>query len=158
MKKTFVEKLLISLALCICLVCCGCAEETPVKAAEPPITIQTDNLYDAPIDQTEITYAYWIDAEGYYYFIGRCVGYGIPVDGTESSNVQNYELDENASNALVFQNNYKGKQARWLFVIDEETGKAHRSLATFEVIYVSPVKVDRDLCKYYSLPHNYDQL
>ena len=114
-------------------------------------------------DKTDLTtYAYSVNKEGQYIFLGRCIGFGLPYTTQYSSpeKIQRGDLGEFNGDMLVPQTEPNGlyasetTNATWLILINEETNKE-------EIIYMEPEiivtqsKLPRRLVAEWSLPSNY---
>lgn len=114
-------------------------------------------------DKTDLTtYAYSINKEGQYIYLGRCIGFGLPYTTQYSSpqRIENADLGEYYGDMLVPQPEPNGlytsesTNATWLILINEETNKE-------EIIYMEPEiivtqsKLPKRLVAEWSLPDNY---
>lgn len=111
-------------------------------------------------DQSDlICYAYTkCEGTGKYVYLGKCMGFGLPYSTQYTSpetvvNVSGntYVLPQADPNGLYLPD---GLSATWLYLIDEETGKAQVTYAEPEII-VSQGKLPARLCEDWSLPANY---
>lgn len=88
-----------------------------------------------------ITYAYMVNLDGKFIYLGKCIGFGLPysvqytnpeivntVDGGQYQARNPYTLPQADPNGLYMP---EGLSATWLMLINEETGEA-------EIIYTEP--------------------
>lgn len=111
-----------------------------------------------------ITYAYTVNLDGKYVYLGKCMGFGLPysvqytnpevmktVDGGEYGALNPYTLPQADPNGLYMP---EGLSATWLMLINEDTGNREIIYAEPEIV-VTQSKLPKRLCAEWSIPENY---
>ena len=128
-------------------------------------------IFELRDDASLITYAYMVNLDGRYVYLGRCIGFGLPysVQYTNPDKIVDYrgrELSDPNYNGLhggeqvVSQADPnglympEGLSATWLMLINEETGEPE-IIYTEPSIIVTQSKLPRRLVAEWSLPVSY---
>ena len=182
------KKITIALIVMImCVALTGCTEISSTEKAETEAVTENmeemnrqvgmpniDNFYEKKMakrifelrDNADlITYAYTVNLEGQYIYLGRCMGFGLPYSVQYTSPeklVNRYGSAVRSTNEafIVPQADPNGlymptsSSATWLMLINEETGDT-------EIVYMEPTivvrqsKMPRRLVAEWSLPEDY---
>jgi hypothetical protein len=102
-----------------------------------------------------ITFAYTVNLEGKFVYIGKAIGYGLPYS-VQYTNPEEYiytgtTIPQADPNGLYMP---AGLSATWLVLINEKTG-AQEIVYTEPSIVVTQSKLPRRLCAEWSLPDDY---
>lgn len=111
-------------------------------------------------DSKLITYAYTVNLDGQYVYLGQCMGYGLPYS-TQYTNPDmvseyygssgRYVISQADPNGLYSPD---GLSATWLMLINEETGGREVIYCEPEIV-VTQSKLPKRLVADWSLPENY---
>jgi hypothetical protein len=110
-------------------------------------------------DSNLICYAYTVnEMNGKYVYLGRCMGYGLPYSTQYTcpdSKIDGYEitLPQADPNGLYSSDS---TAATWLYLINEETGKAQITYCEPNLV-VSQAKISARLCEEWSLTKDYNK-
>jgi len=181
---------MVLVAVMLCVTLCGCVststdgqssivqeaqyQEELMKQATDEIGIpeiteffekkMAKEIFEKRDDSKLVCYAYGINLDGKYIYMGRCYGYGLPystqytnpekmntVDGGEYSALNPYTLPQADPNGLYSSGN---TSATWLMMINETSGEPY--IMYYEpTVTVTETKLPARLVVDWSLPSDY---
>jgi len=109
-----------------------------------------------------ITYAYTVNLDGQYVYLGKCIGFGLPysVQYTNPEKIIGDPYRYQSGGKVVPQADPnglympEGLSATWLVLVNEDTGKREVIYAEPEIV-VTQSKLPKRLVADWSLPKNY---
>lgn len=116
-------------------------------------------IFELRDDSGLITYAYMVNLNGKFIYLGRCVGFGLPYS-VQYTNPQKIEYRSSSYSQVIAQADPNGLympdglSATWLMLINEETG-AQEIIYTEPSIVVTQSKLPKRLIESWSLPEGY---
>ncbi len=123
-------------------------------------------IFELRDDSKLVTYAYMVNLDGKFVYLGRTIGFGLPYSVQYTSpeklvdrfgrNIKNSNWEPNVMpqadpNGLYMPD---GLSATWLMLVNEQTGKTE-IIYTEPSIVVTQSKLPRRLVESWSLPPNY---
>lgn len=103
-------------------------------------------------DKSDLTtYAYSVNMNGKYVYLGRCIGFGLPYT-TQYTNPNHADGTKQCDPNGLFSS--ETTNATWLMLVNEETNKPEIIYAEPEII-ITQHKLPKRLVAEWSLPNNY---